>query len=285
VIQIDFSETDFRKVLKRALLELKVASGQRYTFQKMADACRVQKTYLSRVLGGNGTLNADQIYAACQYLKLDADQSEYLQLLNEKERSVFPERKQQLESALTAIRARKLRSESALDATVIDSTKESHLQYYLEPYSQVVHLFLTIPRYQRKPERIAESLDLEPARLWSIVEQLVRGGFVVLEAGKYCAVPTDLHLSAESVIYPAWRTLQRTLTLQKIQRASIGAQDYHFTVLFSTDPDARTRIQARFLEFLREMQEIVRNAPETNVYQANFDLFAWGGDGGDSKDE
>lgn len=279
VVKIDFSETDFRKVLKDALLQLKSVSGQRYTFQKMADACRVQKTYLSRVLGGNGTLNADQIFAACHYLKLAPQECEFLQLLGEQERSVFPERKKQIEISVSRIRKQALRSESALDASINESTRDANLHYYLEPYAQVVHLFLTIAHYQRNPARIAEALRLEPKYVWSIVEKLAQGGFVVVEDGRYRSVPVDLHLPADSTLYPSWRTLQRTLTLQKIQRTSTDNSDYHFTVLFSSDPDARNRIQTRFLEFLREMQEIVKQSDETQVYQANFDLFSWSDEG------
>lgn len=52
--------------------------------------------------------------------------------------------------------------------------------------------------------------------------------------------------------------------------------DYCFSVIFSTHPKVRSQIQSKFLEFLNEVQKLVGEHPEENVYQMNFDLLEWG---------
>ena len=98
-----FEFKDYKKLLREALLARKAISP-RYTFQKMAEACGVQKTYLSRALGDSKVhLGADALHAAGQFLEFSPDQLEFLILLAEEERSLHPPRKRELRQRLEAI--------------------------------------------------------------------------------------------------------------------------------------------------------------------------------------
>ena len=65
---------DYRKLLKEALLYKKSKFGQEFSFQAMSIACRLQKTYLSKVLNHHGNLDEDQVYLACQFLGFEEDE-------------------------------------------------------------------------------------------------------------------------------------------------------------------------------------------------------------------
>jgi hypothetical protein len=46
-------------------------------------------------------------------------------------------------------------------------------------------------------------------------------------------------------------------------------------VTFSADEKTRLQIHDRFLEFIRDIEDLVKMAPSENVYQLGFDLFPW----------
>jgi hypothetical protein len=50
---------------------------------------------------------------------------------------------------------------------------------------------------------------------------------------------------------------------------------YSFSVTFSADPSVRKVIQMRFLEYLKDIEELVSQAPCEKAYQLNFDVFPW----------
>lgn len=50
---------------------------------------------------------------------------------------------------------------------------------------------------------------------------------------------------------------------------------YSFTVAFSTEASINKQIREKFLNFLEEVQALVQNGKEKEVYQMNFDLLKW----------
>jgi len=67
------------------------------------------------------------------------------------------------------------------------------------------------------------------------------------------------------------------LRLKALDRiSSLAAKDtYNFSVVFTADEDVRRRVQGRFLRFLKEVEDEVKQARAEDVYQLNFDLFKW----------
>jgi hypothetical protein len=84
----------------------------------------------------------------------------------------------------------------------------------------------------------------------------------------------NLHLSPESTIYRPYRTLLRFKAMERLDRLNAG-DAYNYSVLFTADEEVRRRVQARFLEFLKDVQDDIQAAPAQEVYQLSFDLFRW----------
>src|SRR6478609_4763241 len=91
-----FELNGYREVLRASVLDRKQRFGRVYTFAKLAKACRLQRTYLSAVLLGNGHLNADQVFLAGRFLEMTAEELRYTSLLNEWERSIVADRRAEL---------------------------------------------------------------------------------------------------------------------------------------------------------------------------------------------
>ena len=52
-----FKYLNYKVILKEKIKDLKEGRRGRFTFEALARACRIQKTYLSKVLNHDGNLN------------------------------------------------------------------------------------------------------------------------------------------------------------------------------------------------------------------------------------
>lgn len=270
-----FSFCDYRALLKDCLLERKKQFPTAYTFQEMATRCRVHKAYLSKVLAGNGHLSGDQLFEACEYLGLRALESRFVEVLSEWQRSVSKERRKQLARALAAMRDEGQATEAHIE-TEAPARRDTDSEYYLDLNFQIVHMLLTIERYARDATQIAAVLKLPDAEIARIVHRLSQLGIVSLQDGVYVVVRDLLHLPQADGIFPAHNRLLRLRSLERLAQAQ-DPKPYSFSATVSADLVAFEAIRKDFLALVKRAQEVVAKAPQTSVFQLNFDLFTWDG--------
>jgi transcriptional regulator with XRE-family HTH domain len=264
----------YKDVLRSALLARRDQLGRTYTYQSLATACRVQKTYLSRVFNGDAHLSDDQLFLACEFLSLGDDERRYATLLHQRDRSVVQKKRQRLGREIEAMRARYLKTEGHLAVPPVVTGGHDESVYFLSPHYQLVHMFLMVPRFAQDPARLRQQLGLSEKELADVVTALARLGLVRFEGGRYEVLKPALHLPSDSPLYRSYRALTRLKAMARVDRLEPDAA-YNFSVVFTADEPTRRHIQARFLEFLKEVEEAVRAAPSDDVYQMHFDLFPW----------
>src|SRR5262249_25955486 len=150
--------------------------SSRFTYERMAKSCGVQKTYLSRVLnGGKGQLSADQLYQSCAFLGVTADERSYLFLLRELEQCNVPVRRTELQKTIADIKAKHRRSESHLEAERVTAASDL-ADYYLDPNVMLIHIFLSVARFRADVRKIRQQLDLSEDVFAAAVSKLERMG-------------------------------------------------------------------------------------------------------------
>ncbi len=269
-----YQQTKYREVVRAALLQLKEQAPDRYTFQDMARACKMQKTYLSRVLGGKAELSEDQLYLVCEYLHFDEDQRAYVKLLHALERTSVVKRRKELATQVAATQEKHRRTDAHIAARALVAEPIDTAAYHLDPNMILVHVFLTVPRFAAAPAAIAAELGLPAARFAAILAQLERLGLIEPASAGYRVKVEMLHLAAGSPLYKAYSVLQRAKASEQLQKLPPG-RDYAFTVAFSANEAVRVAIKDRFLKLLAEVQPLVLRAKAEHVYQMSFDLFPW----------
>ena len=195
-------------------------------------------------------------------------------LLLEFARSAHAARKSELKEKIRAVQARHLRSEEHLRARAVQISSEGIQEYYLDPLHQIVHVCLTVERYQKEPELLAEALKLRPERVVSLIQTLERLGIVERKGNKVIPRINGIHLPQDSPVFASWRSQLRTRSFQCLQDAKPG-EAYSFSVVFSADPATREKLQALFLDYLKSVEGLVDQAQCVDVYQMNFDLHPW----------
>lgn len=269
-----YSCIDYRKCLRLALDRL-ASRGEKITNSQLAEAMRVQNPYLSKVFSGAADLNEDQLFLGARKLKLSDDEHHYLSLLLNHNRASVKERRAQINSAIQSIQKRKLSpSENRTAPQISDSSENTRLShYYLDPWAQIIHMYLMIPKWLKNPRALAEETRIGSERLASILKTLEELEIIEFKAGVYRLLKEQLHLSKSSPLCVPQQSLMRTLSLSKT--ANKDSDSYSFLATFTANEKTRLKIQGEFVDFLKRIETLVAEAPSEEVYQIQFDLFSW----------
>ena len=268
-----YQDSDYKAILKNTL-ESRKKIDKRFNFQKLAQAMRIQKSYLSKVMGGYAELNSDQLHLACEYLNFSNKETEYLQLLLEQSRSSLKTRKDQFQKRIIQIQAEYQETKAHLSAKTITTQTEGIEDYYLDPLIQIVHVSLSISRYRKNPLLLAQDLEVPAFRVLDSVHKLEKMGIIEKKGETWAVLHSEIHLPRESSYYASWRNQIRLMTLQRLQNLT-SDETTSFSVVFTSHEPTRKQIQNKFLDFLKEIEALVKDSPDENTYQLNFDLFHW----------
>ncbi len=273
-----FEAANYKQALQSVLEERRKTLGKIYTYQGMAKACRVQKTYLSRVFNGDAHLSDDQLYMAADFLGMNPEERQYVTLLHQYERSGLQPRKRLIQPQIEAVRKRNLKTASHLAVEQMSAEASDYSEYFINPMMQLVHAYLMVPKFAKDLTRLRQNLGLPNAELAKILARLSLLGFIRFHQDKYEVVKDSFHLSPESPIYQAYRKLLRLKALERLEKTAAD-DSYGISVVFTATEEVRRKVQSRFLAFLKEIEDEVRPAESAEVYQMNFDLFRWSSDG------
>lgn len=267
-----FSSTEYRAAVEAAIERVRFHKPLSYV--QLARDSGVQATYFSNVLKGRAHFNADQLYRVGRALEVSESELEFLLLLLEWERSAYKERKRELGRRIEAIRDENLSTGRHLSAKQVAPEDASGAEYYLDALATVVHVYLGMERYAREPKLIAEALKIPTEYLGRVLGILARLGYIEPKGNGYVVRLKHRHLPDDSPLCLPHQALMRTRSLEQFQRLPRGKR-YGVSVTFSATPEARGKIQAEFLAFLKRAESLVGESRETHVFQMNFDLFPW----------
>jgi transcriptional regulator with XRE-family HTH domain len=220
-----YSLNDYKEIVRFVTNDRRKQYGGRFTFEKLAQACGVQKTYLSKVLNGSGQLNADQLYSACEFLKISETETEYILLIRDWELATHLVRKKNLWHKINKLRAKYLKTEASVEANLSPAIESYHWEYYTDIDLQLVHLFLTIPHYASEPLDICAKIGISKEQLHTILLKLQNWQIVSFKNEKYSTNDVKLHLSEDAKVYPAYRVLNRLRTIERVRQNNSNIVD------------------------------------------------------------
>lgn len=268
-----YTYNDYKTLARDLTNDLRQKYGQRYTFEKMANACGIQKTYLSRVLNGKGNLSADQLYSACEYLGLSPVEADFVDCMREFQTSTNSKRRERLKKKMDSIRSSRLKTEAAVKlSTVHDSEKT--WEYYSDFNLHLTHLLLTISEYAQSSEKISNILKILPNELEKKIRKLENWGLVIRKGSKLEVKSFNQHLPENSAVFKTFAVSQRLKTIEKLNREK-EENDYFFSALISADTGFQTKLRKQILSLLEEARKQTEKSEPEHVYQLNIDFFAW----------
>jgi uncharacterized protein (TIGR02147 family) len=268
-----FVENNYRQVLKRFVEERK-AVDTKFHFQAIADATKIPKSYISKVMTQKAHFNQDQLYLFCDHVGMNDHQRKFMSLLLEWERCVVKKRKSALNEEINLARAAALDTQKHIQASTDAIDEQIIRDYFLEPWHQIVHICLSIPKYQTNANALAADLNISASRLRTIIANLEGWGVIEHTKGSFRTLIKNFHLPKTSPVFSAWRNQLKLFSMERLGRSD-SEEDYSFMATFSATPKVRDKIKGEFLEFLKKTEALVRSSPQEAAFQVNFDLFGW----------
>ncbi len=268
-----YASSDYRHALK-GLVKAQQLTNKSLTYQSLAEATRIPKSYLSKVLSETANLNADQAYSLGKELHLDNNELKYFLLLLERDRSSLKARQEELQVEIEAIQQKHLQTQNYLSHANPTEHCVDLAPYYHTPWAQIVHIGLTVPRFATNPELLRITLKMESHEFLRTLRVLESIKLIIPGANGYETKMPRTHLTPDSPHYHPWKLQQDAL----VSAAFLNKQDqrhYGFNVTFSCTEKLRTEIRRKFLEFIKSVEEQSVLAPAEQVLQLRFDLFSW----------
>lgn len=268
-----YNHLSYRSALKERAIALK-KEQQGQTLQRVSERAQIQAPYLTNVLKERAHLNSDQFYSLAQVLGWHEDEMEYGFLLLEWERSARPKRREELKKKIDEIRKNKMQSKSNLKKDVIDATVEENTRYFLNPFYAILNSFLGVPKFSKNPKRIASCLGVDTKQVQTWLKDLVNLKFIAASDKGYVKLKKNFHLPKESPLCEP-----HALLLQQVSSRHLHTlpqeEKFNFGVNFSADPATKEKIHRAFLQFLKAIEPLVKDAAPEEVYGMRFDLFRW----------
>ena len=263
-----FKYLDYRDFIK-SLVEKKPSP---YSYQSLAQAMRMQKSYLSRILGGAGQLSQDQGYHLSQHLKLNPTEKEYLELLIEWDRTGIQQRKRALRTKIQSIQKSKIQTSEFINKNIHEQTLT---EYYYDPWMQILHIALLTEGWTPTNYKdIGHHLGLSEGRIQFLVEKLTSLNLIAIEQNRFVNKAQGLHLSSHHPLTSVTHSLFRTASAAKMQQLN-NDDAYSFTATFSANEETFLALKTEFLNWLKSVEPLIDQAPSQECYQVHFDLFPW----------
>lgn len=270
---IIFDHLSYTEALTQAI-EHKRQLGLSISLSALAQACQMQPSYLTNVLKGRADFNTDQLARVCDELNIDAEESDYLALLLEHKKTNFHKRRLQLETKIKKMRTLHLRAEKNISAQAVELSPEHLSQYYLNPFIQLIHIFLGSCQRHVTVDELSKKFSLPKDQVVHILQILENIQYIKITPKQIQVLAEGKHLPRESSLLKPHHALMRMKSIDQMQRLT-AEQSYSFSATISTEPDVKILIQAEFLKFLKAAEKLVRSRDSEKLYQINFDLFPW----------
>lgn len=267
-----YAHDDYRDFVL-AWANARKADGYRYA--DLAKSLRIQPTYLSRVSQKDAHLSSDQLYLFSGTAGLSEKELDFLNLSLEYLRASLPERRQSLYKRMQKLQKARLDPKDILQAQTEAGETTRLQEYFLEPLAPLIHVFLSVPRYKKNPDKIRRALGISIHRFSAILQHLERLGMIGLnKRGTYQLLRDHLHLERGSILHENYQLMSRAASSEHCKKIDKDNK-FQFTVTFGADERTSLKIREEFNKFLKLAEELCRNTSSEGVYQMNFDLFRW----------
>ncbi len=260
---------NYRSII-REIVEARSAKKDGMSFTKLANVCRIQRSYLSQVINLKNHFSNDQLYSICEALELPKTQREYLMLLSEYERCKNPERKDYLQQKIKKLQEAAARNPSAMSEALRDALDD----YFCDPWAEIILNFFRIEHYARHPEEVREVLGITRRR-WEVVMKTLRDCQFIVDGPDRLLTPQGFPVPEENSPADRIRHIMARMRVaqQKLKQRYID--DFLYNLWYATSRDSKKQLKINQLHLLKRIYEESRHVKQEKIYQLTLDVLSF----------
>ena len=266
LIIFDFS--DYRLFLLAFLkAQPKKGHGLRSIWAKVM-GCQI--AFVSHVLRGHYDLSIEQTEALSRHLGLNKDEKEFLILLVQKAKAGT----HQLKNYFNELIDEKIKNRDQVRNRMRikeNLSLEDQATYYSKWLYSAIHILLTIPDFQKSPEKIAEYFSTPLEKVREVLNFLDSRKLIRLDNGKYTVENNYLFINKESPLFAHQQNFWRQKAIESIYQNN--HDEIHFASIFTLAEKDIKKIKEILLKSIEDSTEVIKPSKEEKLYSICMDFF------------
>lgn len=257
-----FGMTDFRTYVHSW-----VKSQGRGEFRKIATTLGIHTTLVSQIFNGKKCLTEEQASMLCDYMGLNALESDYFLKLvqleragNESLRALFKRHLKQLQAQSSEVKAR------VPDAEKL--TEQDRAIFYSSWHYSLIRLLTSIPEFRSK-EEIAARLGLSLSRVQEVLDFLTSRRLCTESSGQYSRTEKNTHVEASSSLATRHHQNWRSKSLELLERTT--KEDLAFTAPVSISKADTDKVRKILLNAISDIAKTVEASGSEEVVYLGID--------------
>lgn len=231
---------------------------------QLAKAMQCQATYLIRVLKGTANLTEDQAYRCGRFLQLTNQELDYFLDLVRMDRAADLEVKKYFQENLEKKSRATREVKSRVDATSIEASLSSQIQYYSSWTPSVLHLATSCPHLQTV-EALSRKFLLSEEKVREILSFLNENGLVHHEVGGgFTHNGKSLHLAKGSPLHTSFQKVRREIVLRHLGEKGTET-DLHFSSAFATSKQHLSNLKGELLKLIETSHKDLGNTVSEEI--------------------
>lgn len=250
-----------------ALCEQPDARGLR---SQLSAAAGCQASYLSQALHGRVHLTEEHLAGIAGFLRLKADEAEFLLLLLRSEKAGTPALRALLETQKAKLLARQKNLKHRVGSGPVPMSDADIGLYFSTWIPSAVHLLTSDPAFGAV-EKIAERLRLPASKVSETLRFLEKLGLVSHGKKGWAFARGSFHLPKDSPWQSAFQASRRELAARSIALNPRGAT--HFSTLFTISPEDLKKLEQLTADFVASAHERIHASGTESLAAICIDLF------------
>lgn len=246
------------------------ASSLRGLRTELAKAMGCQAAYLTQVLTGKAELTEDHAYRLARHLELPKLEFNYLILLVRLARARTNDLRLFLEAERLGMVAEHKEVHSRLESDDV-SNEVFTRKYFSNWFTSAIHIATSSESYQTV-EALSARLGLPKKIVLDTLKFLEESNLVQKEGGRWTFRGGPIHLDRKSDLGRAFQVHRRIQAIKAIQQDD-GAENLHFSSVFTLDKDTFQELRKVFLDVIEQSHKKIHAGGTEELYALTLDVF------------
>jgi uncharacterized protein (TIGR02147 family) len=246
-------------------------AGKRGEQTKLAAFLNCQTSFISQVLTGAKThFSLEHISQITKYLKLDAEQSDYLILLCLYEKAGTKDLQEHFYKKIVAVKNQHQLITAKISKRGSTLSNEQKAVYYSHWAYMAIHMAISIPDLSTE-DKIRKYFNFPQEFVSEIFKFLIDAELIEKEQNHYKIGKTRIHLENTSPLVRSLHSNWRQKAIDSlIDKDELNL--HYSSVLILSKKDA-LKIKQLILELIKEKEKILLPSPEEQMVIFNLDYF------------
>lgn len=237
---------------------------------QLAEAIRVQSSFLSRVLARQAHLSAEQGLAFCHVRQMDAASTEHFIIKLQWARAKTPELKKFYQSQIK-LQAKQSTNIQKRIGKVQSISREDQRTYYSHWIYSAIHALVSLPGLN-SAQAISRHLGVDHAQASEWLEALAQMGILIKDGRQYITAKARLHLGTESAMLSSFHRNWRLRTCREFDRTQ-KTQSLHYSSATTLSHEDAAKIHQTLLDTISQIKARIKESPEETGRALTLDFF------------